>query len=664
MTSVSSPHQPDALFTAAVDDVGPLRRLAAHLRIPLHRNAYALVASGMITSTLGLLYWMFAARRYSDADVGLGSAVISMMVLIANLAGLGLQNGFVRLIPAAGRRTKRFVGGGMLVAALSAALLAVVFLIGVPWWAPKLEALLRSTPAASFAFVGGTVVWALFVLQDTALMGLRRSTVVPIENLGFSLLKIGIVLALAGSFPTWGVFGSWALAAGVAVVVVSGVVLPRLLTTATLLARQDDLPDRRSLVRYLAAEHTSVVAWMLTVELVPLVVLNQLGASSNAYYYLSAQLASSLSLLPTAIGISFTAEAATHPAALQALVRKGARNIAIVLVPIVAIVVIFAPLGLQLFGQRYRDNATTLLRLRALSILPYAATLLMTSVARVQGRMRVVTSAYVALSTLTFALTLVLIGPYGLDGAGAAALVAQSIVAAVALVTQLHRIGVRGPERFVASVVRAPRRAMQRRSAARVVRQVLPAVEGIGVVHSVEVLATQNDVVVARIRSSIHGTQVLKVSTSPGAAVSVRRAAEAMREIRRTVPGVAALVPISTSSHAVGARVCSLEEYRSGDTGLERLEQRSLSLRSITSGLEAAGQLHSATATTAVIDGDWLARNVDERIDRLRRVVTSTDGFERLETVRSRLGRELSGRLVRLSTIHGDLAPGNLLFDL
>ena len=50
-----------------------LRRIRADLRDPLLRNGYALVANVGITSVLGFVYWIIAARLYPPEYLGLGT---------------------------------------------------------------------------------------------------------------------------------------------------------------------------------------------------------------------------------------------------------------------------------------------------------------------------------------------------------------------------------------------------------------------------------------------------------------------------------------------------------------------------------------------------------------------------------------------------------------
>ena len=88
------------------------------------------------------------------------------------------------------------------------------------------------------------MVWIVFVLQDNTLIGLRRSTYIPAENLGFSIAKIVLVLVLAVQAPRWGVFASFPVAAAVAVLFVSGFLLPRLLNEAAATSRRGVAPAR------------------------------------------------------------------------------------------------------------------------------------------------------------------------------------------------------------------------------------------------------------------------------------------------------------------------------------------------------------------------------------------------------------------------------------
>ena len=132
--------------------------LINHLREPMRRSAYALIAGTGVTSLLGLLFWALAAHWLSPATVGIGAALVSALTLLANISTLGLRNGLVRFLPEAGPATRRLVASSYAVCAAAAMVVAGRFLFGQPWWADELG-FLRSSPFAAAAFVAAAAVW-------------------------------------------------------------------------------------------------------------------------------------------------------------------------------------------------------------------------------------------------------------------------------------------------------------------------------------------------------------------------------------------------------------------------------------------------------------------------------------------------------------------------
>lgn len=114
--------------------LGPALR--DRLRAPdaLRANANALIVSTAVTSVAGLGFWALAARWLPADAVGIGTALVSVLTLLANLATLGLRNGMVRFLPAAGRSTRRLISGSFLACILAAVVLSLGFLLGQPWW--------------------------------------------------------------------------------------------------------------------------------------------------------------------------------------------------------------------------------------------------------------------------------------------------------------------------------------------------------------------------------------------------------------------------------------------------------------------------------------------------------------------------------------------------
>src|SRR5437764_12394778 len=114
-------------------------RFGAHVRVPLHRDAYALVANSGFTAAAGLLYWIIAAKAFSAHALGLNSALISSMMFLAGVAGLNLSNVVVRFLPEAGLQAKRLVAACYALPAALAAIAAIVFVTRASTWASGLD---------------------------------------------------------------------------------------------------------------------------------------------------------------------------------------------------------------------------------------------------------------------------------------------------------------------------------------------------------------------------------------------------------------------------------------------------------------------------------------------------------------------------------------------
>ncbi|OLT15798.1 hypothetical protein BJF78_15475 [Pseudonocardia sp. CNS-139] len=192
---------------------------------PAHRDGLALVLSSALTSGVGLLYWVVAARLFDPATVGVNSVAISTMMLLASAAHLNMTYALLRFVPVAGVRARPLVAGGYAVGAGVAALAGTVFAAGAPWWAPELVAVAGHGALVAF-FALATPLSAVFVMKDYVLTGAGRAAVVPAWNLVFSLLKLGLLAAAAALALPGGIAVSWTVATAVVVVAVNAWLLP------------------------------------------------------------------------------------------------------------------------------------------------------------------------------------------------------------------------------------------------------------------------------------------------------------------------------------------------------------------------------------------------------------------------------------------------------
>ncbi|WP_051324521.1 lipopolysaccharide biosynthesis protein [Candidatus Solirubrobacter pratensis] len=418
---------------------GAARRFIEHVRIPLHRDAYALALSSGLTAATGLVYWIVAAYVYSPHAVGVNSALIASMMFLAGISSLNLPNIIVRFLPEAGSRTLRLVASSYAAAALLAAVAATVFLVGVSAFAPKLG-FLRGHGSMQLWFAVSSLAWCIFTIQDGVLTALGRAVWVPVENAGFSLLKLGLLVGTAALAPVYGIFVSWTIATLVAVICVNLLIFQRLAKTAPraraggLIVLRD-----RAFARYFAADYVCSVAWVSACNLMPVVVTAVAGATTNAYYALAWAVSLPVYAIAANIGTSLVLHGTMDPPSLGVLRRQAAVQGARVLVPIVLVLIVGAPYILALFGGDYAERSATLLRLLAIGTLPYLVLVLAVSAARVRRRLRTAVIAMSSQAVLALALVAPLLDRFGVTGAGVAWLASQCVVAAGLLLVGSRR---------------------------------------------------------------------------------------------------------------------------------------------------------------------------------------------------------------------------------
>jgi O-antigen/teichoic acid export membrane protein len=433
---------PSALL-ALVGDLrarGFERAIVGHLREPLFHNAYALALSGVLTSGLGLLYWAVAARLLPIEIVGVNAALLSVVMLLGNVAQLNLRSGFGRFVPGAGNRTAVLIAAGYGAAVTVAAVSAVVFL----WVLGAVPGLLKNVlvmPVLAWLFPVTVVAWTAFAVQDHALTALRRTPIVPIENAVFGVLKIVALVALARLFPDYAILVSWTGPMLLMVLVVSGLVIPWIIPRHVAASRDSTAAAEpvtfRGVSRYLGVEYVASMLAIASTALLPPLVLALSGAASSAHFYVVTLIGSAAQLLPSVIATSLLVETSSARATIDRDVRRVLRQLLVLLLPAVAAIVVAAPWILATFGPGYAEQGTVALRLYAIAAIPYSLTQLAFVRLRIEKRVRRILAAQAALAVLLVAGSLLVLPVYGIAGIGAVLLASQTIVATFLVATEL-----------------------------------------------------------------------------------------------------------------------------------------------------------------------------------------------------------------------------------
>ncbi|TDC91726.1 hypothetical protein E1292_42240 [Nonomuraea deserti] len=403
-------------------------RILVDLRNPLFRQGYALMANTVITGVLGMGYWLLAAHYYSPDEFGRGQAVITAMRLFASLVALGFVGALARYLPVAGRRTPELILRGYGLAAATGGVAAVGFLLTLPLWGETYSVLAGFGPG--LFFLASVVVWAVFTLQDVVLTGLRRAPFVPLNNLIFGLVKMGLLVALAGALPSGGIFVSWVVPTALALIPINflifGVVVPR----HTRQADAEQQPPRlREIGRFLAGDFPGTLSILAIVYLVPVVIATQVGEATFGRFSMAHTLASMIELLAMNMAVSLTVEGSFDRSQLAENCRRALRRAFMIVIPIIAVAIAGAPLILTVFGPAFAAEGTTLLRLMALAVLPRVLIEVYLSALRSQSKARTLAVVQIGLAVLVLVSTLALFPFAGVNAVGYGLLASELLVA-------------------------------------------------------------------------------------------------------------------------------------------------------------------------------------------------------------------------------------------
>jgi len=368
---------------------GPLALLAGlrrELSVPLYRNAYALMANTAGNSILGLLYWVLAARTFPDAAVGRGNALIALMMLVSTFTQLNWSGALIRFLPRAGRSAQRMLVTAYVMATGLAAVAATAVMAYCHFARTPEDPLYASTGVAVW-FVVSTMAWSVFNLQDAALTGLRSAVWVPLENGLYGLVKLVLLVVVARSSLSEGVFASWTVPVIALLVPVNLLLFRRILPRhATAQPDAQQMPARGVLARYMAGDYAAQAFTQLSSTFLPVLVVSLLGAAQGAYYLPAQTAFAAMGMLATAITSSLVVEAARDEGATHRLARAMLRRICVLVLPAGAFVALAAPWLLELFGSQYRAGATTVLQLMMLSLLPRVPVALYVTKCRLENR--------------------------------------------------------------------------------------------------------------------------------------------------------------------------------------------------------------------------------------------------------------------------------------
>jgi O-antigen/teichoic acid export membrane protein len=397
-------------------------------QVPFYQNAYYLMSGNIINSALVFVFWIIAARLYPPEVVGSGSAIISACRLLALFAELGLGTSLVRYLPAAGKNGNDMINTCFTLSGLAVFIISLVFLSGLGLWSPVLLPV-RQQPLYFIAFIFFTFSMVLQPLALTVLLARLQTRNIFIVNVAAGILSI-ILVSIFSIFTNsaLGLFSAMGLAITFTLVLCVFWLIPRVQNGYFPLPGVN-LKILKEMKSYSAANFIGKGFLLMTNFILPLIVVNTLGNEMNAYFYIPWSVGIVLQFIPAAISNSLFAEASNEETTLQANTKKSLKLVILLVLPAALIIIAISSFLLLLFGREYSEYGTSLLRILALSIIPWGIIYIYIGITRAKKNIKGLIVIPVFASGLSLGFSYVLMVHIGLVGIGLGYLAGQSIVA-------------------------------------------------------------------------------------------------------------------------------------------------------------------------------------------------------------------------------------------
>jgi O-antigen/teichoic acid export membrane protein len=330
-------------------------------------NAGSLMATTGLSSALGLAYWAFAARLFSQRAVGYGSAAVSAMWLLSTIGMFGLGTVLIGELPRR-RRAVGLVSAALITAGIGSLLLGIGFAVVAPYVSRRFGEI-SGTLAQAALFAVGVALTAVTLVFDQATIGLLRGGLQLSRNLVFAVAKLlalpAVAFVLHDTFGT-GIMLSWVVGTAVSLLPVvtwlrfsGGPVLPR-----------PDWGVLRRLGKTTLAHNWLNLAITVPQPLIPVLVTVVVSPSANAAFYAAWMLVAFLYIVPAHLATVLFAVAAAAPKEVARKLRFSLRMSLFIGLPGMAALALASRTALSIFGAGYARTATFPLLLLIIGYLP------------------------------------------------------------------------------------------------------------------------------------------------------------------------------------------------------------------------------------------------------------------------------------------------------
>jgi len=382
--------------------------------------------SSIIGALAGFVFWIIAAQTSSSEEIGIAAALISSLTFLVTISRLGMDQSIVRYITT--RDPSSTISTGVIVTSSFAFILGLVFILGIEIWSPKLI-VIKSIYLPFLAILIGSS--ATYIIGNS-FVAMKQSHLYLIQNIILSsrvlMLPIFGVIGYIGIFISFG-FG----------VLLAFCFSLFILSKLKISLRKFNFTFLKESFRYSLGSYFSASLFAIPSLMLPVIVLNMLGASATGFYYMAMAIASIVFIIPNSLSTSLFVEG-SHGESLRASAIRALVVNVILLTPIIIIIYTVGEMLLSFVGHDYAANGFSLLKILVLTGYFMGITQTYYSIALVQKKIGSLALLGIILSTLLIGFSIIFINIYGLNGIGLAWLVGYCITALIIVISLRRHI--------------------------------------------------------------------------------------------------------------------------------------------------------------------------------------------------------------------------------
>lgn len=392
------------------------RAIRKRFEDPLYRNSFFMALSRIFNAGCGFFFWMIAARLYTIEDVGFATALISSLGLVILFSRLGVDVSIIRFFTFMDKG--RIIFTSLAVTTVACGLTTIMYVLLIEHISPSL--LFLGELKYALVFLLFAVLDSISSVIGNALVADRKASCYFMQNL-FMAIRIPALLPFS-ILGAAGILGSL----GTAYLFASFFGLALLLRSIKDIQLEFDWVFIRRSFRFSSWNYLANILSAAPSMVISIMVINMLGATEAAKYYIAFTLGNLVLIIPNSFGTSLFVEG-SHGEGLKKNVFEAGTASIFLLVPLVLFILYFGDFLLGMLKAEYVE-AFDLLRIIAISSFPVAVYSLFVPIQNVRMKVKSIFYVNALRCLLLLGLSYLLIQRYGIIGAGYAWMATYMII--------------------------------------------------------------------------------------------------------------------------------------------------------------------------------------------------------------------------------------------